>query len=320
VKECYPRLSHRYYKLKAKWMGVKKMDYWDRNAPLPFSAEKKIPWDAGKKSVLDAYRAFHPVLADTAERFFNEGWIDARPRAGKDSGAFSAPTVPEVHPYILMSYKDEIGDVMTLAHELGHGIHQVLAGPQGYLMSDTPLTLAETASVFGEMLTFQSFLKKEKDPKTRKAVIAKKVEDMLNTVVRQIAFHSFETAVHNERKNGELTPERIGEIWMQVMKESLGPAFRFDDGYKYFWAYISHFYHVPFYVYAYAFGDCLVNALYAVYENAEQGFAAKYLELLKAGGTKRHDELLKPFGLDARDPKFWKKGLSVIENLIDQLE
>jgi oligoendopeptidase F len=259
-------------------------------------------------------------MRKTSARFFDGGWIDAAPRAGKDSGAFSAPCVPSVHPYVLMNYKNDIDDVMTLAHELGHGVHQVLAGKQGYLMADTPLTLAETASVFGEMLTFQSLLEKEKIPKARTAMLAKKVEDMLNTVVRQIAFHEFERRFHTERKKGEVTPDRICEVWMEVMRESLGPAIDLREGYKYFWAYISHFYHVPFYVYAYAFGDCLVNALYGTYLDSGKDFAGKYLKLLEAGGTKRHAELLKPFGLDARDPEFWKRGLSLIESFIDELE
>ncbi len=320
VRDSYPRLSHRYYKLKAKWMRAKKLNYWDRNAPLPFSAVRKLPWRDAEKIVLNAYRGFHPHMAEIGTRFFRENWIDAAPKPGKDSGAFSAATVPSAHPYILMNYKDDIESVMTLAHELGHGVHQVLSGPQGYLMADTPLTLAETASVFGEMLTFRALLAAETDPTIRRALLAKKVEDMLNTVVRQIAFHEFETAVHHERKEGELTAERLGQIWIEIMKRSLGPAFTFDEGYKYFWAYISHFYHVPFYVYAYAFADCLVNALYAVYQDSEKGFADKFLDLLKAGGTKKYDELLKPFGLDARDPAFWKKGLSVVESFIDQLE
>lgn len=320
VKEYYPKLSHRYYKLKAKWMGVKTMNYWDRNAPLPFAADKKMNWREARDSVLGAYGRFHPDMAKIGARFFDEGWIDAAPRPGKDSGAFSAPTVPSVHPYIMMNYKGNIQDVMTLAHELGHGVHQVLSAKQGYLMSDTPLTLAETASVFGEMLTFQELLKSETKPENRKAMLAKKVEDMLNTVVRQIAFHEFEWRVHNERKAGELTPDRLSKIWMDVMSESLGPAFTFDDGYKYFWSYIGHFYHTPFYVYAYAFGDCLVNALYAVYQKSERGFAEKYMALLAAGGTKKYDELLKPFGLNAADPAFWKRGLDVISGFIDQLE
>ena len=324
VRKSYPRLSHRYYKLKAKWMGVKKMPYWDRNAPLPFAANKKFSWPAARDAVLEAYGSFHPELRAVGQKFFDNTWIDAAVYTGKDSGAFSAGTVPQAHPYILMNFKGGIEDVMTLAHELGHGVHQVLSAKQGYLMADTPLTLAETASVFGEMLVFQSLLKAEKKPEARKAMLAKKVEDMLNTVVRQIAFHNFETRIHAERKEGEITPDRMGEIWMEVMRESLGPAFTLTEGYKNFWMYISHFYHVPFYVYAYAFGDCLVNALYAAYQNSGQdsgkGFAGKYIQLLEAGGTLRHDRLLKPFGLDARDPKFWAKGLSLIESFIDQLE
>jgi len=320
VRSEYKNLAHRYYKLKAKWLGVKKLDHWDRNAPLPFAADRKIPWREAKQDVLAAYGGFHPDMERIAAKFFDGNWIDAAPRAGKDSGAFSASTVPEVHPYILMNYRGTVDDVMTLAHELGHGIHQTLAAPQGHLMCDTPLTLAETASVFGEMLAFRSFLKRETNPKTRAAVIAEKVEDMLNTVVRQIAFHTFETGVHAARKEGELTPDQIGEIWMKAMQESLGPAFSFTPGYRHFWTYVSHFYQSPFYVYAYAFGDCLVNALYAVYQDSEKGFADKYLELLKAGGTKRYDALLAPFGLDARDKRFWKKGLSVISGLIDELE
>ena len=320
VRDSYGVLSHRYFKLKAKWMGKKKLDYWDRNAPLPFSTDKKTKWSDAQDIVLKAYGDFHPDMARIGQRFFDEGWIDARPRAGKDSGAFSASTVPQVHPYILMNYKGDIGDVMTLAHELGHGIHQVLSAKQGYLMASTPLTLAETASVFGEMLTFRSLLDTETNTRRRRAMIANKVEDMLNTVVRQIAFHNFELAVHTERRKGELTPGRLGDIWMETQRESLGPAFRFTPGYKNFWAYIPHFYHAPFYVYAYAFGDCLVNALYGAYLDSEKGFAEKYLNLLKAGGTQRYDKLLKPFGLNAKDPLFWKRGLSVIADLIDQLE
>jgi len=320
VRKSYPKLSHRYYKLKAKWMGKKQLNLWDRNAPLPFASERKFSWPAAQDAVLAAYGDFHPEMKAIGARFFNEGWIDAAPRAGKDSGAFSASTVPSVHPYILMNFKGGVDDVATLAHELGHGVHQVLAGKQGYFMADTPLTLAETASVFGEMLTFQSLLKAEKNPVAKKAMLAGKVEDMLNTVVRQVAFHDFEWQVHQARKSGELSPEQIGAIWMKVMKESLGPAFKMGDEYRNFWAYIPHFYHSPFYVYAYAFGDCLVNALYAVYQDSDKAFAEKYLALLAAGGTARHDRLLKPFGLSARDPSFWQKGLGLIESFIDQLE
>ena len=320
VRGAYPMLAHRYYRLKAKWFGVKVLPYWDRNAPLPNQDNALVPWPEARRIVLDAYGAFSPTMADVGKRFFDNRWIDAPARPGKAPGAFAHPTVPNAHPYLLLNYLGRTRDVMTLAHELGHGVHQVLAGPRGALMSDTPLTLAETASVFGEMLTFQSLLAGEKSAKRRKAMLAAKVEDMLNTVVRQIAFVEFERRVHDERRQGELTAERIGAIWLDVQKESLGPAIRFEDEYRWYWAYIPHFIHTPFYVYAYAFGDCLVNSLYAVYQGAAQGFAEKYLDMLKAGGTKRHKELLAPFGLDASDPKFWQKGLGVIAGFIDQLE
>jgi oligoendopeptidase F len=320
VKDAYPRLSHRYYAMKAKWLGMDQMNYWDRNAPLPDSANTVISWDEAKDMVLSAYGAFSPEMADIAQRFFDEQWIDAPARPGKAPGAFAHPTVPSAHPYVLVNYLGKPRDVMTLAHELGHGVHQVLAGKQGALMCSTPLTLAETASVFGEMLTFRKLLDGTKDNRERKAMLARKVEDMINTVVRQIAFYEFERKVHTARKEGELTSEQIGELWLSVQHESLGPAIRISEGYETWWTYIPHFIHSPFYVYAYAFGDCLVNSLYAVYQNAESGFQDKYFELLKAGGTKHHSELLKPFGLDATDPAFWSKGLSMIEGLIDELE
>jgi oligoendopeptidase F len=320
VKDAYPGLSHRYYALKAKWFGVNQLDYWDRNAPLPDQADRSYSWDQARTTVLDAYGAFEPTLAEIATDFFDKRWIDAPPRAGKDSGAFSHPTVPLVHPYILMNFHGKSRDVMTLAHELGHGVHQVLAAPQGTLMSDTPLTLAETASVFGEMLTFQSMLGAETDAKIRRVMIAGKVEDMMNTVIRQVAFHEFERLVHDERRDGELTADRLGEIWMQIQAESLGPALRFDDDYRNYWAYIPHFIHSPFYVYAYAFGDCLVNSLYDVFDGGHTGFQAKYLDMLRAGGTLRHQDLLAPFGLDASDPQFWGRGLSVISRMVDDLE
>jgi oligoendopeptidase F len=320
VKGAYPDLSHRYYKLKAKWFGGDTLDYWDRNAPLPDDDDRLIPWDQARGIVLDAYGRFSPDLASVGARFFDNAWIDAPVRPGKAPGAFAHPTVPSVHPYLLVNYQGKTRDVMTLAHELGHGVHQVLAGKQGHLMADTPLTLAETASVFGEMLTFRSLLDSETDPKRRKIMLASKVEDMLNTVVRQVAFFDFEQRLHTERREGELTAERIGEIWLAVQTESLGPALRFDEGYRNYWTYIPHFIHSPFYVYAYAFGDCLVNSLYAVYQDAAVGFAERYLKMLSAGGTLRHRELLAPFGLDASDPAFWDKGLGVIRGFIDDLE
>jgi oligoendopeptidase F len=320
VRAAYPRLSHRYYRLKAGWFKKKKLPHWDRNAPLPFAATAVIAWPEAKDMVLTAYRGFSPKMAEIAERFFTDRWIDAPVRPGKAPGAFSHPTTPSAHPYVLMNYQGKPRDVMTLAHELGHGVHQVLAAKNGALMAPTPLTLAETASVFGEMLTFKRLLSQTKNLKQRQALLAGKIEDMINTVVRQIAFYSFERAVHTERRNGELTPERIGEIWLSVQGESLGPAIDVRPGYETFWMYIPHFIHSPFYVYAYAFGDCLVNSLYAVYENASEGFAERYLEMLAAGGTKHYSELLQPFGLDARDPKFWDRGLSVISGMIDELE
>lgn len=320
VKDAYPALSHRYYAMKAKWFGQDHLDYWDRNAPLPDDADRSIRWDEARDLVLGAYGRFSPDLAALGKRFFDNAWIDAPVRPGKAPGAFAHPTVPSVHPYLLVNYQGKTRDVMTLAHELGHGVHQILAGGQGHLLSDTPLTLAETASVFGEMLTFRALLDRETDPKRRKIMLASKVEDMLNTVVRQIAFFDFERRVHTERREGELTAERLGEIWMAVQTESLGPALRFDEGYRNYWSYIPHFIHSPFYVYAYAFGDCLVNSLYAVYQESETGFAEKYLAMLSAGGTLRHQELLAPFGLDASDPAFWQKGLNVIRGFVDELE
>ncbi len=320
VRDSYPRLSHRYYRLKARWFGVEALPFWDRNAPLPEDDDRLIPWHEAEETVLSAYGAFSPEMAAVGRRFFAAPWIDAPVRPGKASGAFAHPTVPGVHPYLLLNYQGRVRDVMTLAHELGHGVHQVLAGRQGYLMADTPLTLAETASVFGEMLTFRALLTGETDPRRRKIMLAGKVEDMLNTVVRQIAFATFEIRVHDERREAELTPDRLAEIWLDVQRESLGPAIRLDGVYRHYWSYIPHFIHTPFYVYAYAFGDCLVNSLYAVYQDAHQGFAERYLDMLRAGGTLRHRELLAPFGLDAADPSFWSKGLSVVSGFIDELE
>jgi oligoendopeptidase F len=320
VRAAYPQLSHRYYALKAKWFGKKRLPQWDRNAPLPQTVTRTIGWAEAKDTVLTAYGAFSPKMATIAERFFAERWIDAPVRPGKAPGAFSHSTTPSAHPYVLLNYQGKPRDVMTLAHELGHGVHQVLAAPNGALMAPTPLTLAETASVFGEMLTFKKLLAGTRDGKERKAMLAAKVEDMINTVVRQIAFYTFERAVHTERKSGELTAERIGELWLDVQRESLGPSIELKPGYETFWVYIPHFIHTPFYVYAYAFGDCLVNSLYAVYEHASDGFVERYLAMLSAGGTKPYAELLAPFGLNARDPTFWQGGLGVIERMIAELE
>lgn len=316
----FPRLSHRYYRLKAQWMGLPKLEYWDRNAPLPEDDDRRISWPEAQARVLDAYGAFSPQLRALGSRFFDNPWIDAKLRPGKASGAFAHPTVPSAHPFILMNWHGKARDLMTLAHELGHGVHQLLAAKQGYLMSSTPLTLAETASVFGEMLTFRALLDGETDPRRRRVLLAGKVEDMLNTVVRQIAFYQFEARLHDARRKGELSVEEIGQHWMAVQTESLGPAFHFADDYRVYWAYIPHFVHTPFYVYAYAFGDCLVNALYGVFRDGHPAFQAKYLAMLEAGGSLRHRELLAPFGLNAADPAFWNKGLDVIAGFIDELE
>ncbi len=319
VRDRYAAISHRYYAMKARWLGKKQLEYWDRNAPLS-ETSRTIPWTEAQNIVLGAYERFSPEMAGIVRTFFDKRWIDAPVRDGKGPGAFAHPTVPSAHPYIMMNYLGKPRDVMTLAHELGHGAHQVLANGQGVLMSATPLTLAETASVFGEMLTFKAILASAATPEEKKLLIAQKVEEKINTVVRQVAFYQFERHVHTERRDGELTSERLGEIWMEVQRESLGPSIRLGDGYEVYWTYIPHFINAPFYVYAYAFGDCLVNSLYAVYEQSEAGFQDRYLEMLKAGGTKHHKELLAPFGLDASDPDFWAMGLGVIEAMIDELE
>jgi oligoendopeptidase F len=320
VVAAYPRLSHRYYALKAKWLGLDRMQTWDRNAPLPMEMTRTVSWDEAEKTVMDAYADFSPEMAELAKPFFTKGWIDAGVKPGKAPGAFAHPTVTTVHPYVMLNYLGKPRDVMTLAHELGHGVHQVLAAGQGELLSSTPLTLAETASVFGEMLTFQKLLEGAKTQQERKILLAGKVEDMINTVVRQIAFYDFECKLHAARAQGELTPDDINALWMSVQAESLGEVFDYTPGYATFWAYIPHFVHSPFYVYAYAFGDGLVNALYAVYAEGDPDFKEKYFDMLRAGGSKHHSELLAPFGLDASDPKFWDKGLSMIEGMIDELE
>ncbi|QFS82399.1 M3 family oligoendopeptidase [Roseivivax sp. THAF197b] len=320
VVAAYPKLSHRYYELKRKWLGLEVMQVWDRNAPLPMETTRIVDWDEARETVMNAYSEFDPKMAEIAEPFFTRGWIDAAVKPGKAPGAFAHPTVTDVHPYVMLNYLGKPRDVMTLAHELGHGVHQVLAADQGEMLSSTPLTLAETASVFGEMLTFRRMLRNAKTDAEKKVMLAGKVEDMINTVVRQIAFYDFECKLHEARRGGELTPDDINALWMSVQAESLGPAFEYMDGYETFWAYIPHFVHSPFYVYAYAFGDGLVNALYANYEEAPEGFQEKYFDMLKAGGSKHHTDLLKPFGLDATDPAFWDKGLSMISGFIDELE
>ena len=320
VDEAMPKLTHRYYKWKAKEFGQSKLDWWDRNAPLPQTSEKSIEWDDAKKIILDSFASFHPEISNIAELFFKNGWIDASVRQGKASGAFAHPSVPSLHPYILVNYQGKIRDVMTLAHELGHGVHQILAAKNGLLMAETPLTLAETASVFGEMLVFRKLLD-ESPIEQKKQLLASKIEDMLNTVARQIGFHQFEVKFHEARIKSELTPNEISDIWMETQSHAVGPSINLNSDYSVLWGYIPHFVHTPFYVYAYAFGDSLVNALWHSYQMSDkENFSKKYIEMLSAGGTKSHNELLKPFNLSAYESTFWNQGISMITGLMDELE
>lgn len=325
VRGNYKNLSHRYYKLKAKWLGKKELQYWDRAAQLPKVPERKYVWSEAVELVLSAYMAFSPELGKIGAHFFEHNWVDAQIRPGKATGAFAHPCVPSVHPYLLVNYQGRGRDVMTVAHELGHGIHQYLSRQQGALLADTPLTLAETASVFGEQLAFRELLGREKNVARRKSILAGKVEDMLATVVRQIAMCEYEVRVHDARRSGELTSEQIGKIWLDTQSEALGRYVKIAPECRHFWAYIPHFIHTPFYVYAYAFGDCLVNSLYSAYEKEKahgraHEFEKKYIEMLSSGGRYRHKELLAPFGLDASKPSFWQGGLDVLAKMIDELE
>lgn len=320
VRQSYPKTAHRYYQLKKQLMGAKKLAYWDRNAPLFRDTEQVFTWPQACDLVLDSFASFSPQFRDIAKKFIDNRWIDAAVYPGKDAGAFAHPTVPSVHPYILVNFHGSIRDVMTLAHELGHGVHQTLSAQQGFLMSEPSLPLSETASIFGEMLTFQHLLGQCKNSYEKAALLSRKIEDMLNTVVRQIAFHQFETIVHHERRQGELSPKRLGEIWLEFQNESLGPAFDLAPEYSWYWSYIPHFIHTPFYVYAYAFADCLVNSLYGVYQNASHSFMEHYIHLLSSGGAIPYQQLLLPFGIDVADGKFWQQGIGVIEKMIDQFE
>lgn len=319
VVEAYPRVSHRYYQLKARVMGRKTLDYWDRNAPLDTAQPRTYGWDEARGMVLESFAGLAPKFADTARTFFAEPWIDARPRPGKQSGAYSHPVTSNRHPYVFLNYMGERRDVLTLAHELGHAVHQTLCSPLGTLLADTPLTLAETASIFGEGLVFERLLAKA-SPAERKGLLAGKIEDGINTVVRQIAFHRFETRFHAARMAGELAPEQIGALWLETMGESLGPAIKLNAGYEHYWAYVSHFVHSPFYVYAYAFGDLLVRGLMEKRREDPAGFAPLYEDLLAAGGTRTYVEALRPFGLNPREKAFWAAGMSQLERLVDEFE
>lgn len=320
VTQSYEKLSHRYYKIKAKLLNLEVLQYWDRNAPLQLIEDKKYSWLEARQIVLDAYHEFSPEIADIGRQFFDNNWIDVPITHGKTDGAFAHPATPSTHPFILLNFEGTKRDVMTLAHELGHGIHQVLAAKQGYLMADTPLTLAETASVFGEMLVFQSLLQKSQSKAEKQTLLASKIDDMLNTVVRQIAFHQFEVHVHTKRQEGEISSVDLNDMWLSTQREALGDGVFLDPLVGNYWGYISHFIHSPFYVYAYAFADCLVNSLFQFFQQNPDGFVEKYKTMLSAGGTLGHKELLSPFGLDASQPTFWDKGLAVIESLIDELE
>ncbi|MFN3511810.1 MAG: M3 family oligoendopeptidase [Phenylobacterium sp.] len=319
VVESYPAVSHRYYALKAKVMGRKTLDYWDRNAPLDAAQPRTYGWDEAKGIVLESFSALAPKFADTARVFFDQPWIDARPRPGKQSGAYSHPVNADRHPYVFLNYMGERRDVLTLAHELGHAVHQTLCAPLGTLLADTPLTLAETASIFGEGLVFERLLA-QATPEERRGLLAGKIEDGLNTVVRQIAFHRFETRFHAARQEGELSAEQIGDLWLEIMAESLGPAVKLNSGYEHYWAYVSHFVHAPFYVYAYAFGDLLVRGLMEKRREDPEGFAPLYEDLLAAGGARTYVEALAPFGLNPREKAFWAAGMRQIERLVDEFE
>lgn len=321
VKENYKNISHRFYKLKSKWLGVKKMQYWDRNAPLPFSADLHYSWDEAVQTVLNAYKEFSPELYETALPFFENAWIDVPPRDGKRSGAFAAGTSSVKHPYLLLNFVGKQNDVLTLAHELGHGCHMRLRQKNGDLNETSRMTSEEVASVFGEMITFQSMLRSIKDDKTKLCLIASKVNDMINTAFRQIAFHFFEAKAHEERKAGELSEQRLAEIWVEVQKDVLGPYVNVDENSAYIWLQVGHFFFLPFYVYAYAFADCLVNSLYQVSQDGSvKDFPKKYLQMLEKTAITDYDKLLKPFGLNPNDPKFWNIGLKLISGYIDELE
>ena len=319
VTSNYKNISHRYYELKSKIFKKNQLDYWDRNAPYPNSPKTLIKWEEAKDIVLRSYANFDESFKDIVLMFFQNNWIDAELKSGKSPGAFAASTIPSIHPYILTNFHGKTRDVMTLAHELGHGCHQYLSSKQGLLLSSTPLTLAETASVFGEMMTFRTLLN-DSNKDTKKFLLASKIEDMINTVVRQISFFEFEKLIHSARKNGELSSDQICDFWMSTQIESLGPHIRLTEGYKYFWTYIPHFIHTPFYVYAYAFGDCLVNVLIQLYDEGLPDFKNHYIDLLKSGGSKHYSEVLKPFNVDLKNQKSWEKGLSMISGLIDEFE
>jgi len=310
----------RYYALKKKLLGLDELFDYDRYAPLP-RAGRRYQWREAKQMVLDAYAGFLPEMGRIAESFFSKNWIDAAVRPGKRGGAYSHGAVPSVHPYIFMNFEGSPRHVMTLAHELGHGVHQYLSRKQGILLADTPLTTAETASVFGEMLVFQRLMSVEKDPKIRLSMLVQKIEDTFATVFRQTAMNRFEEAIHTARRSGgELTTERFSELWMETQEAMFEGCVTLTDAYAIWWSYIPHFIHSPGYVYAYAFGELLVLALYARYQESPEGFPSAYRDLLAAGGSNWPEELVRPLGVDLKDPGFWDKGLDMIEEFVEQAE
>lgn len=315
----YP-LVQRYYKLKAKLLGLDEMFDYDRYAPM-LKNEATIKWEDAREMVMDSYTKFHPQMGEITGYFFEKNWIDAAIKPGKRGGAYSASTVPSVHPYVFMNFDGKIRDVQTLAHELGHGVHQYLSRQQGPLQAGTPLTTAETASVFGEMLVFQKLLKELEDPKEKLALLIGKIDDTIATVFRQISMNRFENAMHTARREeGELTTEKFSELWMTQQKALYGDSVTLTEEYGQWWCYIPHFLHTPGYVYAYAFGELLVLALYEEFTQRPDGFADRYLELLSAGGSEWPHDLVAKMGLDIRDPEFWNKGLASFEKMIDEAE
>jgi oligoendopeptidase F len=313
-------LVARFYDLKRRLLGLDDLKDYDRYAPLS-DADTRYEWDDARGIVLDAYGDFHPQMAEVAGRFFDDGWIDAPLAPGKRGGAFSHGAVPSAHPYVLLNYTGKPRDVRTLAHELGHGVHQFLAREQGVLQASTPLTTAETASVFGEMLVFQRLLRREDDPQNRLAMLVSKIDDTMATVFRQTALNRFENKIHTARREeGELTSERFAEAWMETQRAMFAGSVTLEDHYRRWWSYIPHFLHTPGYVYAYAFGELLVLALYAEYERTGDGFSERYLDLLATGGSDWPRALVGRFGLDLTDADFWQQGLDAIEELIDDAE
>ena len=318
----YKKTSHRYYKLKAKLLGKKKLEYWDRNAKVKLSSilDKKIPYEDGCNMVLESFGAFSKEFKDIANDFMHNRWIDVYPKKGKASGAFACATSYDSHPYVLLNYFGTARDVSTLAHELGHGIHQTLAAKNGPLLADTPLTLSETASLFAEKMLFERMFKEAKTNSEKIDLLCSKLDDTINSVMRQIAFFEFERRVHAKRAKKELSVEEISAIWMEAQKECLGEYVNLDKSIASYWCVIPHFYGTPFYVYSYAFGEMFVNALYACYEKTGEAFIGKYIKMLQNGGTERYDVAASKFGLNPNDKEFWKNGVDVIAKQIDKLE